>query len=143
MQADSSSANHAETSVKTGSTRTPRPARRTLTRSPSNLNSRGSRTAWLRPFLNSLAVVVTKPPRLIYTTSIYQSSALENHASISGGTFRLSFQVGASGRLGASAIATIWLGFRCNPFLDTHELGIDDVAVQFFECARYVLSCRS
>src|ERR1700688_2854340 len=53
----SSSANHFSTSVNIGSTRTPRPARRTLTRSPANLSSRGRRTAWLRPFLNSLAVV--------------------------------------------------------------------------------------
>jgi hypothetical protein len=60
----SSSANHAATSVTTGSTSTPRPARRTLTRSPLNLNSRGSRTAWLRPFLNSLAVVLTIPSPL-------------------------------------------------------------------------------
>ena len=72
----SSSANHAATSVTTGSTSTPRPARRSLTRSPSNLNSRGSRTAWLRPFLNSLAVVLTIP-RLVYTRSI-------DHLSIRG-----------------------------------------------------------
>src|SRR5450759_1821527 len=54
----SSSANHSATSVNIGSTRTPRPARRTRTRSPSNLNSRGRRTAWLRPLRKSLAVVV-------------------------------------------------------------------------------------
>jgi hypothetical protein len=67
----SSSANHAATSVTTGSTSTPRPTRRTLTRSPSNLNSRGSRTAWLRPILNSLAVVLTTP-RLIDTMHIHR-----------------------------------------------------------------------
>jgi hypothetical protein len=63
----SSSANHAATSVTTGSRSTPRPARRTLTRSPSNLNSRGRRTAWLRPFLNSFAVAVT-----IASSGLYQ-----------------------------------------------------------------------
>src|SRR5262252_1998314 len=41
-----------------GSSKTPRPIRRTRTRSPCTRNSRGSRTAWLRPFLNTFAIPV-------------------------------------------------------------------------------------
>src|SRR5215472_8563934 len=68
----SSSAYHSSTSVNIGSTSTPRPALRTRTRSPSNLNSRGRRTAWLRPFRNNLAVRITSSSfQPVYTTSLY------------------------------------------------------------------------
>src|ERR1019366_6729926 len=52
----SSSANHSPGSAISGSRRTPSASRRTRTWLPSKRNSRGSRTAWLRPLRNSLAI---------------------------------------------------------------------------------------
>src|SRR5450755_3212107 len=54
----SSSSNHRAVSGISGSRSTPCATRRMRTRSPSKRNSRGSRTAWLRPFWNNLATSV-------------------------------------------------------------------------------------
>ena len=55
----SSSRNQARALVASGSNSTPPFTFRTRTRSPSNQNSRGSRTAWLRPTRNSLAIATS------------------------------------------------------------------------------------
>src|ERR1035437_9714807 len=70
----SSSANHASTSVAMGSSCTPSPTWRTRTRSPGSRNSFGSRTAWFRPCMKSLAIAVSAmtPPRLIAIKSVHQ-----------------------------------------------------------------------
>src|SRR5262249_25350431 len=48
------------------SNRTPTPICRMRTSFPSNLNSRGNRTAWLRPFRNSFAVLVVDISELLH-----------------------------------------------------------------------------
>src|SRR6266702_1836528 len=71
--------NHSFTSVTLGSSRTPFPTFRIRTSSPSNRNSFGKRTAWLRPLRNNLAVVLISPstpyfrgPKMVATKSIHQ-----------------------------------------------------------------------
>src|SRR5437588_325998 len=70
-------ANHSLGSVIIGSSSTPSGTRRTRTVSPSNRNSRGSRTAWLRPLRNSLATPLLPMGHLcsiVYTRNLYQGT---------------------------------------------------------------------
>src|SRR5258706_7369367 len=78
----SSFRNHSLVSSMIGSSSTPRPTRRMRTRSPSKRNSRGSRTAWLRPFWKSLAMSVLgiSDPQILLNLSIYQKYILSNRA---------------------------------------------------------------
>src|SRR5579859_1788262 len=66
-------ANHSLGSEIIGSSKTPSGTRRTRTLSPSKRNSRGSRTAWLRPFRNNFAtpLFAMRPP---IRTDIYHKS---------------------------------------------------------------------
>src|SRR5260370_9354399 len=64
--------NHPLGSEIIGSSRTPSGTRRTRTASPSKRNSRGSRTAWLRPFLKNLATPLL--PMVASNDGIYHTS---------------------------------------------------------------------
>src|ERR1017187_10135012 len=67
----SSAANHSPASEISGSRRSPSASRRTRTWLPSKRNSRGSRTAWLRPLRNSLAIPVSDIRQFLPLSSIY------------------------------------------------------------------------
>jgi hypothetical protein len=74
----SSSANHLATSGINVSSRTPSGTRRTRTLSPSNRNSRGSRTAWLRPLRNSFATPLLSTGHQrsrVYTINLYHHAS--------------------------------------------------------------------
>src|SRR5467141_4879696 len=68
-------ANHSLGSEIIGSSSTPSGTRRTRTASPSKRNSRGSRTAWLRPLRNNFAtplLAIGALLSMVYTMNLYQ-----------------------------------------------------------------------
>src|SRR5215510_3774547 len=86
-----------------GSSSTPRPTRRTRTSVPGRRNSLGSRTAWLRPCLKSLAVAVSILGHALLS-DIYQRYIPSISCTVNGETRRLylirrRFNMSVPGRL--------------------------------------------